>query len=102
MVNGLRFNTFMVDLIQKSYNIEKFGEAPFQKNITEQKIEVEPEKPITEPKTTEIKEPEKPNADNTNNNIVDAKTEAVETVKTEEAGKVEEKPKKTRKITRLN
>ena len=97
-MNSLRFNTFMVELIQKSYNIEKFGEAPFQKNmvIEEPEVTQEPEQ-IVEPQVIETKVEEIPEVSQPT--IVET---IVEVNVPEQTIEVPEKPKKTRKVTRLN
>ena len=106
-LNGLKLNSFVEDLIRKSFNIEKFGETPFNKTVESQPNEHQ-QMPDDDKKELEV-------VTSFNKKMDEGMTEAnkqiddiVEQIK--DIDKLqkdvdnlvyEEKPKK-RKITRLN
>lgn len=88
-LNNLKLNTFVESLLQKAFNVEKFGEIPFTK-FREEESGQESGQPV------QIREPEHQIQPR------DEYAELLESKKTEATNEPEPKPKRERKITRLN
>ena len=96
-LNELKVNTFVEELLRKAFNVEKFGEAPFVKFREEesrqesrQSVQIETPKPPIHTKDEYVEL------------LESRKSEPINELNDEPINEPEPKPKKEKKVTRLN